>query len=204
MVKVKICGITNAEDALAAVDSGADMVGFVFAESPRRVSRETVAGVVEKLPANICTVGVFVDAALEDVQETMTICRLSLAQLHGSESPGFCRALGPGVIKSLQVKDDAVLGILPRYEVEAYLLDAYDPVLKGGAGRTFDWEVARRAAYYGRIILSGGLTEANVGRAVACARPYAVDVCSGVEASPGIKDHARMKAFIRAAKEAVA
>ncbi len=200
MAMVKICGLTNVEDALAAVDFGADILGFVFAPSARQVTREMVAGIVERLPAGISTVGVFVDAPLEEVQETMRVCDLNLAQLHGSESPEFCRAVGPQVIKSFRVKDDSVLGMMPRYEVAAYLLDGYDPVLKGGAGRTFDWEIARRAVAHGRVILSGGLTEENVGRAVAFVKPYAVDACSGVEGRPGVKDHAKMKSFIRAAK----
>jgi phosphoribosylanthranilate isomerase len=200
MVMVKICGLTNVEDALAAVEFGADILGFVFAPSARQVTRETVAGMVERLPAGISTVGVFGDAPLEDVQETMRVCDLSLAQLHGSESPEFCRAVGPQVIKSFRVKDDSVLGIMRQYDVAAFLLDGYDPVLKGGAGRTFDWGIARKAVSGGRVILSGGLTEENVGRAVAFVKPYGVDACSGVEAKPGIKDHARMKAFIRAAK----
>lgn len=200
-VKVKICGITNLRDALAAVNSGADMVGFVFAASPRQVTREAIAGIVEELPAGVSTVGVFADVPLEEVRETMTFCKLGLAQLHGSEGPEFCRALGPRVIKSFRVKDDSVLGMMPRYDVEAYLLDGYDPVLKGGAGRTFDWEIARKAAGLGRVILSGGLAVENVGQAVAHVKPYAVDVCSGVEAKPGVKDQARMRAFVRAAKE---
>lgn len=198
---VKICGLTNVDDALAAVDLGVDMVGFVFAPSTRQVTRETVAGIVERLPSGVSTVGVFVDAPLEEVQETMRVCDLSLAQLHGSESPEFCQAVGPQVMKSFRVKDDSVLDLMPRYEVQAYLLDGYDPVLKGGAGRTFDWEIARTAQAYGRIVLSGGLTEENVRTAVAYVKPYAVDVCSGVEGRPGVKDHARMRAFVRAVKE---
>lgn len=202
MVKVKICGITNVEDALAAAEFGADMLGFVFALSARQVSRETVISIVERLPASIHKVGVFVDAPLEEVQETIRVCNLSLAQLHGSESPEFCQALSPRVIKSFRVKDDSVLGVMPTYQVSACLLDGFDPVLNGGAGRTFDWEIARRAVSCGRVILSGGLTVENVGRAVSYVKPYAVDVCSGVEAKPGVKDHTKMRAFIQAAKEA--
>ncbi len=204
MTMVKICGLTNIADAMAAAEFGADMLGFVFARSPRQVTRETVTGITERLPPGLPKVGVFVDSPIEEVQETMRLCDLTLAQLHGSESPQFCQSVGPQVIKAFQVKDNSVLEVMPLYHVEAYLLDGYDTVLRGGAGRTFDWEIARKALQYGRIILSGGLTEANVGQAVASVKPHAVDVCSGVEAKPGIKDHRKMRNFIQAAKEEMA
>ena len=202
MVKVKICGITNLEDALAAVKWGADALGFVFAPSPRQVTRQQVANIVAGLPPFVCKVGVFVDSELQEVKETMRACGLNLAQLHGSESPDFCQELFPRVIKSFRVEDESVLALLPQYKVSAYLLDSYDAALRGGTGQSFDWGIAKKARHYGPIILSGGLTSANVRQAISLVRPYAVDVSSGVESKPGVKDHAKLRAFLETAKKA--
>ena len=201
MVKVKICGITNLEDALAVVRWGADALGFVFAPSPRQVTLQQVAQIVAELPPFVCKVGVFVDSELQEVKETMRACGLDLAQLHGSESPGFCQELFPRVIKSFRVKDESVLDLLPQYRVGAYLLDSYDASLRGGTGQSFDWGIARKARHYGPIILSGGLSSANVRQAIDRVRPYAVDVSSGVESNPGVKDHAKLQAFLETAKK---
>ena len=201
MVRVKICGITNGEDALAAVKWGADALGFVFAPSPRQVTRQQVVNIVAELPPFVCKVGVFVDSELQEIKETMRACNLNLAQLHGSESPDFCQALFPGVIKSFRVKDESILDLLPRYKASAYLLDSYHAALKGGTGQSFDWGIAKKAARYGLIILSGGLTPENVRQAIAQVQPYAVDVSSGVENQPGRKDHDKLRAFLEAAKE---
>ena len=202
MVKVKVCGITNLKDALAAAEMGADALGFVFAPSPRRVTPPQVAQIVAELPPFICKVGVFVDNTLQEVTETVESCSLDLAQLHGSESPEFCQALFPRVIKSFRVRDESVLAQLAQYEISAYLLDSYHEALSGGTGVSFDWEIARKAGQYGLIILSGGLNPANVRRAITEAQPFAVDVSSGVEASPGMKDHAKLRTFIEEAKNA--
>jgi len=202
MVKVKICGITNLEDALAAVNWGADALGFVFAPSPRQVTPQQVTSIVAGLPPFVCKVGVFVDSGLPEVKETMKACSLDLAQLHGSESPDFCNELFPRVIKSFRVKDESVLALLPQYKVSAYLLDSYNEALKGGTGRSFDWGIAKKARRYGPIILSGGLTSANVRQAISLVRPYAVDVSSGVESEPGVKDHAKLQAFLEIVKKA--
>lgn len=200
MVKVKICGITNLEDALAALRWGADTLGFVFAPSPRQVTRQKVIDIVAGLPPFVCKVGVFVDSELEEVKETLRVCSLNLAQLHGSESPDFCQALFPRVIKSFRVKDESILNLIPGYKAGAYLLDSYDATLKGGTGQTFNWEIAERATQYGPVILSGGLTPANVYQAIIKVRPYAVDVSSGIEREPGKKDHDKLRAFLEAAK----
>jgi phosphoribosylanthranilate isomerase len=202
VVKVKICGITNLEDALAAVKWGADALGFVFAPSPRQVTPQQVANIVAGLPPFVCKVGVFVDSGLPEVKETMRACGLDLAQLHGSESPDFCGEVFPRVIKSFRVEDESVLALLPQYKVSAYLLDSYNEALKGGTGRSFDWEIAKKARRYGPIILSGGLTSANVHQAISLARPYAVDVSSGVESKPGVKNHAKLQAFLEIVKKA--
>lgn len=200
MVKVKICGITNLEDALAALRWGADTLGFVFAPSPRQVTRQQVINIVNELPPFVCKVGVFVDSELEEVRETLEACNLNLAQLHGSETPGFCQALFPRVIKSFRVRDESVLSLIPEYKASAYLLDSYDAKLKGGTGKSFNWEIARQAVRYGPVILSGGLTPANVLQAITHVQPYAVDVSSGVEIGPGKKDHDKIRAFLAAAK----
>lgn len=202
MVKVKVCGITNLKDALAAAEMGADALGFVFAPSPRRVTPPHVAQIAAALPPFICKVGVFVDNTLQEVTATVESCSLDLAQLHGSESPEFCQALFPRVIKSFRVRDESVLAQLAQYEISAYLLDSYHEALSGGTGVSFDWEIARKAGQYGLIILSGGLNPANVRRAITEAQPFAVDVSSGVEASPGVKDHAKLRTFIEEAKNA--
>jgi phosphoribosylanthranilate isomerase len=132
----------------------------------------------------------------------MSLCNLDLAQLHGSESPHFCQALFPRVIKALRVKDESILSLLPQYKVSAYLLDSYDVALKGGTGQSFNWEIAKQAKRYGPVILSGGLTPANVCKAIASVQPYAVDVSSGVESQPGKKDHHKLRAFLETVKNA--
>ncbi len=201
MVKVKICGITNLEDAQAAIEYGADALGFVFAQSPRQVTPQQVYHIVALLPPFIAKVGVFVDSELGAVQETISACGLDLAQLHGSESPQYCQALFPGVIKSFRVKDREFLSLLPQYKALAYLLDSYDVHQGGGTGYSFDWDIAREAKRYGPIVLAGGLTPENVRRAMNIVQPYAVDVSSGVEAKPGKKDFVKLAAFIKAVKQ---
>lgn len=200
MVKVKICGITNSDDALAAVEWGADALGFVFAPSSRQVTVEQVSKIVAQLPPFVCKVGVFVDSEAEIVREIISSCGLDLAQLHGSESPACCGALFPKVVKAFRVQDESVLTLLPHYKVSAYLLDSYEANRKGGTGRSFNWEIARQATHYGRVILSGGLTPENVRQAILLVQPYAVDVSSGVEISPGKKDWSKLRLFLKAAK----
>jgi phosphoribosylanthranilate isomerase len=182
------------------VELGADALGFVFAPSPRQVTRQQVADIVAKLPPFLCKVGVFADSSLQEVTETLQSCGLDLAQLHGSESPGFCQALSPRVIKAFRVKDESVLDLLPRYKVSAYLLDSYQEALKGGTGQSFNWGIARKATQHGRVVLSGGLAPENVRQAITEVRPFAVDVSSGVESRPGVKDRAKLRAFLEAAK----
>ncbi len=201
MAKIKICGITNLEDAKLAMEAGADMLGFVFAPSPRRVTPEQAAAIIAGLPAGVLKIGVFVDSDVASVRKTMELCHLDRAQLHGSETPEFCRDLGAGkVIKAFRVRDAAILEVLPRYKVYAFLLDAYDPTRAGGTGQTFDWDIAEKAKKYGKIILSGGLNPANVEAAITRVRPFAVDVSSGVESKLGKKDPAKVKEFVERAK----
>jgi phosphoribosylanthranilate isomerase len=204
-VRVKICGITNPEDAAAALDAGADALGFVFhRKSPRYVEPPVVKSIVAGLPPFILTVGVFVNEEPKIVRDLMDSCGLVLAQLHGEESAGYCETLGRPVIKAIGLKDRASLLALAEYkgraQVRGFLLDAFVPGVYGGTGQTTDWSVAAEIAKAVTVILAGGLTPDNVATAVAVVKPYAVDVSSGVEASPGKKDHAKIRAFVQAAK----
>lgn len=202
LVKVKICGITNLDDALMAVEAGADALGFVFfGASPRHIFCEQASGIIHHLPPFIQTVGLFVNESLAKVNEVTDRCGLDIVQLHGEEPPGFCAAVRRRVIKVLRIKDSSSLDPIDDYTVSAFLLDAWSPTAPGGTGQTFNWDIARSAAEKGRIILAGGLTPDNVGEAIRRVRPYAVDVSSGVEAEPGRKDHAKVREFIRRAKE---
>lgn len=201
-VKVKICGITNVADAHAALDAGADMLGFVFCESsPRSVTVETAADIAAALPAGAVKVGVFVNPPEALVSRAILECGLNLLQFHGEEPPEFCTQFGLMSIKAFRVRDAESLKSLTRYPTDAWLLDTFVAGQAGGTGQTFNWELAVEAQKLGKpIFLAGGLTPENVALAVTRVRPFAVDVSSGVEAAPGRKDHAKVRAFIAAAK----
>jgi len=200
MVKVKICGITTVEDAISAIECGADALGFVFAVSPRQVQPETVRRIVSELPPLVTKVGVFVDWTLERVIETMRYCGLDLAQLHGSESPEYCRALYPRVLKAFTVRSEIDLLRLPEFPVAGYILDRPKTSSGESTGESYDWRLARKASRYGPVLIAGNLNPDNVADAIAAAEPYGVDVASGVESKPGRKDKAKMKAFIQAVR----
>lgn len=201
MVKVKICGITNLDDALAAVAAGADALGFVFYDkSPRNVHPLKAAEIIAKLPPFVQTVGLFVDEEAERVNWTADFCGLDLVQLHGDEEPEFCSEINRRVIKAFRVKEAASLARLGSYQVAGYLLDAWVANAHGGTGMTFDWRLAEAAKEHGPLVLAGGLNPDNVADAVEKVRPYAVDVSSGVESEPGRKDHAKVREFIQRAK----
>jgi phosphoribosylanthranilate isomerase len=203
MTKVKICGITNLEDALFAAEAGADALGFVFyTKSPRYIAPDRAREIVLRLPPFVAKVGVFVNEELDLVKEIMAYCHLDYAQLHGDEPPEQVAALAPRAIKAVRVRSAADVERLSAYRATAYLLDAYHPTKPGGTGETWDWELAAAAKRYGPIILAGGLKPDNVAAAIGRVHPYAVDVSSGVEAAPGIKDHQMVWRFIRAAKGA--
>jgi phosphoribosylanthranilate isomerase len=204
MVHVKICGITSLEDAQAAVDAGVDALGFVFyPPSPRYVTPEQAAQVIQRLPPFVTTVGLFVDVALDTVNDAAARCGLDRIQLHGRETPEFCRQVTRPVIKAFRIKNAESLVLLPGYRVSAYLLDAYvEGALPGGTGASFAWELAAQARPYGPVILAGGLTPENVEAAIGQTRPYGVDVSTGVERAPGIKDHRKVHEFIARAKAA--
>jgi phosphoribosylanthranilate isomerase len=203
-VKVKICGITNLEDALVAIEAGADALGFIFHEdSPRYLTIERAAEIIHQLPSPVLKVGVFVNAPADFVSRAARECGLSLLQFHGTESPAFCQRFGMESMKAFQIRDATSLDALPQYNTNAWLLDAWSPSRPGGIGETFNWELAVKARKLGRnVFLAGGLTPENVGRAIKQVDPYGVDVSSGVEARPGKKDHEKVKAFIRAARAA--
>lgn len=245
-VRVKICGITRLEDALAAVNAGADALGFMFCKaSPRNVPPQLCAEIIRRLPPFVAKVGVFVNATEEIVRRTIAECGLDTLQFHGQETPEFCgkfctlevekgttaltQARSPRrggtnasaratslpvapatrtwtplkVYKAFRVQDLESLQALPAYRTDAWLLDSFTSDKPGGTGATFNWDLAVEARKLGRaIILAGGLTPENVGDAVRRVRPYAVDVSSGVESTPGRKDHQLVSRFIDAARRA--
>lgn len=203
-VKIKICGLTNVTDALAAAEAGADLIGLMFYErSPRNISFATAAEISRALPPAIVKVGVFVNPTEEAVRRAIGECGVGLLQFHGEEPPAFCTQFGVMSLKAFRVRGPETLAALPNYHTDAWMLDAYSAAAHGGTGGTFNWSLAREAARFGRpIFLAGGLTPENVGEAVRQVQPFAVDVSSGVESAPGQKDHAKVRAFIRAAREA--
>jgi len=204
MTLVKICGITNVEDALAAASAGANMLGFVFAESPRKVDAATVNHIRRILGGDVRTVGVFTDES-DEVIAAMDECALDFAQLHGYQSEEFAHRLGSSrTIRAVRIKSERSLHALAKFmEAAFYLLDTYVEGVAGGTGAAFDWNIAAQATALGKpVILAGGLGPENVGEAVRTVRPFAVDVSSGVEYSPGRKDHNKIKEFIDNVREA--
>ena len=202
MVRIKICGITNLADALLAAELGADALGFIFyPQSPRKVEPEMARAIIAQLPPFVAAVGVFVDEEAAMVRYLAARVGLEWVQLHGQESPEYCRGLGCKVIKGFRIRDEASLRLLADYQgvAQALLLDTYKPGQAGGTGESFDWRLAREARKYGRIILAGGLRPENVAQAIAAAQPDAVDAASGTEASPGKKDPVKLRAFFKAA-----
>ena len=201
-MKVKICGITNSEDALAAADLGADALGFIFVpSSPRSVSPRAARKIIQELPPFVVAVGVVADMSSERIKEIIEMTGVGCVQLHGNEPPGLLKKIPAPVYKSFRVDAGFDPRILRRYQGTAYLLDTHAPGALGGTGRTFDWDIAVRAKKYGRIILAGGLTPQNIGKAVRRVQPYAVDVNSGVEERPGKKDRTKMKSLFEQLKQ---
>ncbi len=201
MVRVKICGITTVEDALQAVEAGADAIGLVFHDkSPRYVFPEQATAIVRSLPPFVQAVGLFVNAEPDFVNTTADLCRLDLVQLHGDEPPDYCDRVNRRIVKAFRIKDITSLDPIKDYRVAGHLLDAYSPTVYGGTGMTFNWEIATIAKKYGPVILAGGLTPDNVRKAVESVAPYAVDVSGGVESAPGRKDPEKVREFVRRAK----
>ncbi len=210
VARVKVCGLTRLEDALAALDAGADLLGFNFyPSSPRAVAPARAAEIIAALPAEARTVGVFVNADLATVRRVAAICRLDYIQLHGDEPPAFVEALSPRAFKALRPRsaaeaeaEAALYAPLGPMAADAPLLlvDAYRAGCYGGTGQKGDWALAAGLAARYRLLLAGGLTPENVAEAILQVRPWGVDVASGVESAPGIKDHDKMRRFIQEAK----
>ncbi len=201
MTKIKICGITDIMDALLACEYGADAIGFVFAPSPRHISVKKASQICSKLPPFVSKVGVFVNQSERFINNTAKICGLDYVQLHGDESPAFCRKIKVPVIKAFRVGAGFSPAQAARYKVAAVLLDAFCPGSYGGTGRTFDWGVAVRVKKTGLpLILSGGLGPGNIASAIRKVRPWAVDLSSRVEKSPGRKNASKMKKAVAIAK----
>lgn len=201
MVKVKICGITTSEDAHWAVSEGADALGFIFAPSKRAVTPEAARKIIETLPPFVIKVGVFVNEKISSIRAIAKMCGLDVIQFHGSESPDLVGRFFPRSIKAVSMRAEESIKVISRYHAGAVLLDAYDPDQRGGTGRVFSWAWAIEAKNLGiPVILSGGLNPENVCEAIRVVDPYAVDVSSGVESSPGRKDREKVSQFIRRAK----
>ncbi len=201
-IKVKICGITNLDDAVYCVKAGADALGFVFyKKSKRYINPEDARLIIDRLPHKVIKVGVFVDERQGTIKKIARLCKLDFIQLHGNEAPAFCRRLSTyKIIKAFRIKKDIKNIPLEKYPVAAYLFDTFDRHLLGGTGKVFEWGLLARAKRHNQFILSGGLNTANIRKAIKIVRPDWVDVSSSLEKTPGIKDHRKIKKFIRLAK----
>jgi phosphoribosylanthranilate isomerase len=200
--KVKICGITNLDDAFAAVDYGADALGFVFYKgSPRHITPRDATAIIKKLPPFTTTVGVFVDEKLKNIEKIISQTCIDVVQFHGNEPPEKCNC-SRSLIKAIRVKSLESLDPLNKYKdkVSAFLLDTFTPDALGGSGQIFNWDIAIYAKQFGKIILAGGLNPQNVIEAVKRVQPYGVDVSSGIESKKGKKDQKKMRLFIEKVK----
>ena len=199
---VKVCGITRLTDALHAVHAGATALGFVFwPHSPRYVTPERAAEIIGELPSTILTVGVFVNDPVDSIRDVLARSRITVVQLHGDEPPAYADGLSWPIIRSVSVEDAEET--CPAWPAETmFLVDAVDPVRRGGTGGHVDWVRAAGVARDWRILLAGGLTHENVAQAIATVRPYGVDVSSGVEHSPGVKDFDKVSRFVANARSA--
>jgi phosphoribosylanthranilate isomerase len=203
MVKAKVCGITTPEDALAAASSGADAIGLVFAESPRKVSVEEAREIAAALPEGVLKVGVFVNEEPEEVLRIAREVGLDYAQLHGDETPEtvtFLREGGVKVMKALRVRDEGSLAAMEGYGADLVMLDAWSEKARGGTGERFDWALAKSLRGRGNIVVSGGLSPENVREAISFFEPYGVDASSSLEEAPGKKNEERVRRFVSAAK----
>lgn len=199
---IKMCGITRLEDALACVEAGADALGFVFAESPRRVRPDEAIAIIRKLPPTVMRFAVFVDESPAEIADVLAAAEIDRIQLHGFEEPMVQELAGTRVVKAFRARDESVLREIEEWAAPFFLLDTWHPGQAGGTGQRFDWDIAKRAHAFGRFILAGGLAPDNVGRAIREVRPFGVDVSSGVEKSPGIKDPAKIRDFVEAVRAA--
>jgi phosphoribosylanthranilate isomerase len=208
-IRVKLCGITSLGDAKLAADAGAWAIGMIFTEhSPRQVDPPAAAEIGAAMRRRAEVVGVFLNSPLDEVVELADLCSLTMVQLHGDEGPSYCAELGHRtglkVMKAARVRDRASVQALRAFRVgvDYHLLDAYSEVAHGGTGKTFSWDLAKTRGAGPPLVLSGGITPDNVGEAIAAVRPFAVDSASGTEASPGVKDPAKVEALMRAVEQA--
>ncbi|HNV86928.1 MAG TPA: phosphoribosylanthranilate isomerase [Candidatus Omnitrophota bacterium] len=204
MIRVKICGLTRPEDAVAAAEAGADFLGLVFAESPRQINAETASDLMRAVPRFKNWVGVFVDEPPENIVNLAARLRFTFAQLHGNESPENCRVLtgkGLQVIKAFRIQGGDTFGKISDFDVPYILFDSFSPARPGGTGRHFDWSLLPRQEKTGRFFVSGGLDENSVSELLSFTAPFGVDVSSGVEDSPGIKNKEKITRFIRAVRK---
>ncbi len=198
-MKVKVCGITNLEDAHMSVDAGADALGFIFVHSsPRYIEPARANEIIKTLPPFVTPVGVVADIEREEVNEILSASGVRCIQFHGNEDASDICGYQQPVIKAFRVKEDFDVRQLKNFPTPTFLLDTFVDGMNGGTGKTFDWSIAVEAKKYGRIILSGGLTPGNVAEAIAAVRPYAIDVNSGVEVSPGKKDKNKLNELFSA------
>jgi phosphoribosylanthranilate isomerase len=201
MILVKICGITNLEDALAAVEFGADALGFNFyTKSPRYVDPETAAEILKEVPPSIWRVGVFVNEDEKIVRQLSRELELDYLQFHGEETPSYCDQFATPYWKAFPLQDEGSLELMQTYHCEYYLVDTFSAQVYGGSGITGNWDLAQLAKKVGKIFLAGGLTPENIEMAIQVVRPEGVDVATGVEKAPGKKDHIRLEEFITKAK----
>ena len=209
MVRVKICGITNINDAKNAVFFGADALGFVFAESPRKISKETARSIIKELPPFVTCVGLFVDEDVDIVKEVCRFCKIHTVQFHGNETPDYLECFPEfKIIKAFRIRDKSDLLKVDSYHADAYLLDSFSKEKMGGTGLCFDWNILKTAKdsnsnsiKFQNIIIAGGLNPGNVAEAIHLTNPYGVDTSSGVEITPGVKDKNLIKRFINTAKQ---
>lgn len=196
MTKIKVCGITNIDDAMRAVKLGADALGFIFADSPRRISPQEAGVIISMLPPFVIKVGVFVNEHASEINNIINSYKLNAVQLHGEHITNDNNSIAAPVIRAFRVKDSSILASIKRSNSNYFLLDTYSNNKMGGTGECFDWSIARKATQLGDVILSGGLNHNNITDALKAVRPYAVDVCSGIESAPGQKDYLKMQQFI--------
>jgi len=203
MTKIKICGITNFEDAAKSLDCGADALGFIFYEKSKRyISPPEAQKIIKELPPFVTKVAVFVDCPFRQITKITNKLFINAIQLHGSETPEFCAKFSYPVIKALRIKDSIDILQVDSFATQTILFDTYSETDYGGTGKSFNWKVLKKLNTDKKIILSGGLNPGNIEKAITTVRPYGVDVSSGVEKSPGIKDHKQIKEFIEAVKNA--
>tara|TARA_B100000214_G_scaffold64509_1_gene42620 strand:- start:289 stop:924 length:636 start_codon:yes stop_codon:yes gene_type:complete len=198
MIPFKICGITNINDALAAIQNNASAIGFIFAkDSPRKITFEKAKIISKRIGNKISKIGVFVNQEKQIIEEAIKCIPLNMIQLHGDENPSFCNSFTIPVIKAIQIKNDESINKAKEFDVDAILFDTYKKGFRGGTGNSFDWSILLNQKYDKPIILSGGLNKNNILEAIDHVNPFAIDVNSGVEISPGIKSHTKIKNFYK-------